>query len=65
VGNAEKNQALSEARAKAVREVLVTKYGIASDRVTAKGYGQEKPVASNDTKEGREKNRRVDAVIIK
>jgi OOP family OmpA-OmpF porin len=65
VGNAAKNQALSEARAKSVREVLVTKYGIAADRVTAKGYGEEKPVAGNDTPAGREKNRRVEAVIVK
>jgi outer membrane protein OmpA-like peptidoglycan-associated protein len=65
VGNAAKNKSLSEARAKAVREVLVKKYGIAADRVTAKGYGMEKPVAGNDTPEGRAKNRRVDAVRVK
>lgn len=65
VGNAAKNKSLSEARAKAVRDVLVKKYGIAADRVTAKGYGMEKPVAGNDTPEGREKNRRVDAVRVK
>jgi OmpA-OmpF porin, OOP family len=65
VGNAAKNKSLSEARAKAVRDVLVKKYGIAADRVTAQGYGMEKPVAGNDTPEGREKNRRVDAVRVK
>jgi len=65
VGNAAKNKSLSEARAKAVREVLVTKYGIAADRVMAKGYGMEKPVAGNDTPAGREKNRRVEAVRVK
>jgi OOP family OmpA-OmpF porin len=65
VGSAAKNKSLSEARAKAVRDVLVKKYGIAADRVTAKGYGMEKPVAGNDTPEGREKNRRVEAVRVK
>jgi OmpA-OmpF porin, OOP family len=65
VGNAAKNKSLSEARAKAVRDVLIKKYGIAADRVMAKGYGMEKPVAGNDTPEGREKNRRVEAVRVK
>jgi OOP family OmpA-OmpF porin len=65
VGNAAQNKSLSEARAKAVREVLVKKYGIAANRVTAKGYGMEKPVAGNDTAAGREKNRRVEAVRVK
>ncbi|MDA8098627.1 MAG: OmpA family protein [Nitrospiraceae bacterium] len=64
VGSAKSNKALSEARAKAVREAAITKYGIAADRLTAKGYGPDKPIASNDTPEGREKNRRVEAVIM-
>ena len=64
-GNPKKNKSLSEARAKAVREVLVSKYSIAADRVTAKGYGQDKPVTSNKTPEERENNRRVEAVIMK
>ena len=63
-GGAKQNQALSDARAKAVRDA-VTKYDISADRLTAKGYGQDKPIATNDTPEGREKNRRVEAVIIK
>ncbi|HEY6011784.1 MAG TPA: OmpA family protein [Nitrospirota bacterium] len=64
-GDAKKNKALSEARAKAVMDVAVSKFGIAADRLTAKGYGQDKPIASNATPEGREQNRRVEAVIIK
>jgi OmpA-OmpF porin, OOP family len=65
MGNPKSNQKLSEARAGAVREVLVKKFSIAPDRLTFKGYGQEKPIAGNDTPEGREQNRRVEAVIVK
>lgn len=53
------NQALSESRAKSVVEELVNSYGIAADRLAAIGVGQVAPVASNDTEEGRELNRRV------
>ena len=65
VGNAVANKKLSEARAEAIREKLIKEYGIASDRITAKGYGEEKPIASNDTPEGRLANRRVEAVVQK
>ncbi|MGM0453789.1 MAG: outer membrane beta-barrel domain-containing protein [Thermodesulfobacteriota bacterium] len=53
------NRELSERRARAVRDFLVEN-GIDSDRLTYKGYGESKPVASNDTAEGRAKNRRVE-----
>jgi len=57
------NQKLSERRANAVRQVMVEKYGVASDRVTAIGYGEARPVGDNSTDEGRGLNRRVDAVV--
>lgn len=63
VGDAAYNQGLSQRRADAVRGVLVEDLGIDADRVTAKGYGEERPRASNATKEGRQENRRVTAVI--
>lgn len=53
------NEKLSQQRAEAVKQVLVTKFGIAADRVTAKGFGESKPVADNATAAGREENRRV------
>ncbi len=64
VGNPENNQHLSEARANAVKTYL-TKKGVAADRMAAVGYGQEKPIATNDSAEGRQKNRRTELKIIK
>jgi len=53
------NEKLSQQRAEAVKQVLITKFGVAADRVTAKGFGEAQPVADNKTTEGREENRRV------
>jgi OOP family OmpA-OmpF porin len=62
-GNAEKNMALSEARAKAVYDYLVSK-GI-KNRMEFKGYGSTKPLTTNDTEEGRRQNRRVEFEVLK
>ena len=51
--------ALSDERAKAVVAYLVKK-GVPEGAMTAKGYGSEKPIASNDSEEGRARNRRVE-----
>ena len=61
--NPENNIRLSQARADSVRQYLIDNFGIDASRITAVGYGPDKPIASNDTKEGRQKNRRVHAVI--
>lgn len=53
------NQKLSQSRADSVKAALITKHGIAADRVNAIGYGEAKPVADNMTAVGREQNRRV------
>ena len=58
------NWELSTARALSVLHYLVDKKGISGDRVSAIGYGEYRPVASNDTKEGRQLNRRVEIVIL-
>jgi len=62
VGSAPYNQALSERRAKSVVAYLVSK-GVDGARLTPVGYGKTKPVATNDTAEGRAQNRRVDLVV--
>ncbi|MES1258006.1 MAG: OmpA family protein [Acidobacteriota bacterium] len=62
VGAEDYNQTLSEHRAEAVRDYLVGQ-GISPDSVSAKGFGETKPVASNDTAEGRQRNRRVELVV--
>jgi len=60
IGDAAFNQALSERRAAAVKDALVTRYGIAADRLTTRGYGASRPIESNSTLEGRARNRRVE-----
>jgi len=62
IGSEEDNLKLSEARARAVLEWLVNN-GISRGRLSYKGYGESVPVASNDTAEGRRKNRRTELVI--
>ncbi|MBF0291890.1 MAG: OmpA family protein [Nitrospinae bacterium] len=64
VGDPKSNKSLSTARAKAVLEAVV-KSGVGADRMSAIGWGEEKPVADNKTEEGRAKNRRVALVKIK
>jgi outer membrane protein OmpA-like peptidoglycan-associated protein len=62
-GKPKANKTLSEARAEACRAYLVKK-GIDGARIKAAGYGQERPIASNDTEEGRAQNRRIEAIEI-
>jgi len=64
VGDAAANKKLSADRAASVKNVLVSK-GIAVTRITDQGFGEEKPIASNDTDEGRSRNRRVELVVLK
>ena len=63
IGDNHSNQKLSEARANVVRTYLLEK-GIAPGRITAVGYGEMRPVASNDAPEGRQKNRRTEVKIL-
>ena len=58
------NVALSQRRADAVRDALI-KFGAAPDMLVAKGYGSAAPIASNDTPEGKKRNRRIEYHIVK
>jgi len=57
-------QKISEKRAQSVKKYLMDKFNIPGDRMNIKGYGSQKPIADNKTKEGRAKNRRVEFRVI-
>lgn len=63
-GRSDYNRRLSRRRAVAVRAYLI-KAGISPGRLTAVGYGERRPIASNRTAKGREKNRRVEFIILR
>jgi OOP family OmpA-OmpF porin len=63
-GTADLNRTLSEQRAQWVRRALVDR-GVGADRITAVGYGEDRPVASNGTEDGRAMNRRVEIVVTR
>jgi outer membrane protein OmpA-like peptidoglycan-associated protein len=62
VGDAADNKKLSLARAEATKEIMVAS-GIGAQRITTTGYGDERPIASNDSEEGKAKNRRLELVV--
>jgi outer membrane protein OmpA-like peptidoglycan-associated protein len=63
-GDYEHNMDLSSRRAKAVQQFLVVN-GVASERIKVQGYGPDKPIADNGTKEGQGLNRRVEFRLLK
>ena len=63
IGSEQYNIKLSLQRANAVRDAITAR-GISADRITTKGYGQQFPVESNATSAGRQKNRRVEIIIL-
>jgi len=63
-GSAEHNLTLSQARAEAVLDYLVSR-GVPAGNLTAKGYGMDQPIADNDTQEGRNANKRVEIRYLK
>jgi len=62
VGGDDYNQQLSEHRAQAVRDYLVQQ-GVSEGSIASRGFGKSRPVATNDTPEGRQQNRRVELVL--
>lgn len=64
-GPADYNMTLSQKRAETVKAYLVDNHKLAEAHLIPKGYGLTKPIASNDTREGRANNRRVEFVILK
>lgn len=62
-GGAEYNQSLSEKRAASVRDYLVNQADVRAARLSSRGYGETRPIATNETVEGRQQNRRVSAVV--
>jgi OOP family OmpA-OmpF porin len=63
IGAAEYNQLLSERRANTIKEFLISK-GLSASSLTAKGVGEQKPIADNTTREGRKRNRRVELHVL-
>lgn len=63
LGASETNLELSQLRAEAVREALIS-LGVAEDRITALGMGEDFPIASNEDENGRAQNRRVDVILL-
>jgi outer membrane protein OmpA-like peptidoglycan-associated protein len=64
-GSDELNFQLSQRRAEAVRSYLIANMGLADYRISAVGFGETRPVANNETAEGRARNRRIDLVILR
>ena len=62
-GREEMNQSLSQSRAEAVLQALMARRVLTSN-LSAKGYGESRPIADNDTEDGREENRRIEFTII-
>jgi outer membrane protein OmpA-like peptidoglycan-associated protein len=63
IGDDRYNESLSYERAMAVKSYIVANMGLDESRITALGYGETRPIASNETKEGRAQNRRIDIVL--
>jgi outer membrane protein OmpA-like peptidoglycan-associated protein len=64
-GGDESNLELSQRRADAVRAYLLANMQLAPYRISAMGYGETRPISSNETAEGRSRNRRIDLVVLR
>ena len=64
IGSSTYNKKLSQKRAESVKDFLVEREEISSSRLSARGFGEARPLSDNDSEEGREQNRRVEFNII-
>lgn len=64
IGQEAKNKSLSQKRAEVVRDMIIA-HGVDATRIEATGMGEESPIASNETPEGRAQNRRIEAILLK
>ncbi len=64
MGSDDYNETLSRERAKAVKDYLITRFGISAERLQVKGAGEGRPLSSNDTDKGRSQNRRVEFIRL-
>ena len=62
-GSDSANLILSQDRADAVKHYLVSNFGVDAEKISSIGYGEARPVATNETAEGRARNRRIDLII--
>jgi outer membrane protein OmpA-like peptidoglycan-associated protein len=65
IGNDAYNQNLSAQRAQAVRQYLIANMGLSENRIQSIGFGESRPIANNESEEGRMQNRRIDVVIVR
>ena len=62
-GSAKNNKELTEERARAIRDYLASQ-GVIEERLEASGYGESRPIADNNTESGRQRNKRVEFIVI-
>src|SRR4030042_115321 len=65
IGTDEYNQKLSQRRVESVKDYIIDRFGIDGKRLRSEGFGETRPIADNKTAEGRQRNRRVESVLIK
>ena len=65
LGSDQLNQLLSQRRAQSVKQYLEQHFSLPAERLVAKGYGKNRPRATNDTESGRRQNRRIEVALLK
>ena len=63
IGQPDFEMQLSQDRSNTIKDMLVTRYGIAADRIETRGYGSTMPIADNSTEAGKKQNRRIEFIV--